>query len=111
MTGQLLGHYRVLEKIGSGGMGEVYLARDDRLGRSVAIKVLKSSLACDRDRLRRFEQEARAAAALNHPNIVAVYDFGVQDGTPYIVTESLEGETLRQRLYGGGLPLRQAADF
>lgn len=111
MTGEVLGHYRVLEKIGSGGMGEVYLARDDRLGRSVAIKVLKPSLACDRDRLRRFEQEARAAAALNHPNIVAVYDFGVQDGAPYIVTEALEGETLRQRLYGGALSLRQAADF
>jgi len=76
MIGQTLGHYRVLEEIGSGGMGEVYRACDDRLGREVALKVLKPSLANDRDRLRRFEQEARAAAALSHPNIVAVYDIG-----------------------------------
>jgi len=111
MTDQVLGHYRVLEKIGSGGMGEVYRARDDRLGRDVALKVLKSTLAHDQDRLHRFEQEARAAAALSHPNIVAVYDIGVHEGAPYIVTELLEGETLRQRLSSGPIPIRQAADY
>ena len=73
---QVWGHYRILETIGAGGMGEVYRARDDRLDRDVALKVLKSSLADDQDRLRRFEQEARAAAALSHPNIVAIYDIG-----------------------------------
>ncbi len=111
MTGQLLGHYRVLEKIGSGGMGEVYRATDDRLGRDVAIKILQASLATDSDRLRRFEQEARAAAALNHPNIVAVYDVGMHEGSPYIVSELLEGHTLRERLLRGPLSRRQAADF
>src|SRR5207249_8086182 len=111
MTGQLLGHYRVLEKIGSGGMGEVYRATDDRLGRDVAIKNRQASLATDSDRLRRFEQEARAAAALNHPNIVAVYDVGMHEGSPYIVSELLEGHTLRERLLRGLLSRRQAADF
>jgi serine/threonine protein kinase/Tol biopolymer transport system component len=111
MTGQVLGPYRVLENIGSGGTGEVYRAQDDRLGRAVAIKILKSSLAQERDRMRRFEQEARAAAALNHPNIVAVYDIGVHHGSPYIVTEYLEGQTLRHRLLDGYLPLRLVADY
>src|SRR5207249_2890654 len=97
MTGQLLGHYRVLEKIGSGGMGEVYRATDDRLGRDVAIKILQASLATDSDRLRRFEQEARAAAALNHPNIVAVYDVGMHEGSPYIVSEQLRGKSVDHR--------------
>ncbi len=80
MIDQILGHYRILEKIGSGGMGEVYRARDQRLGREVALKVLKPSLAGDADRLRRFEMEARAAATLNHQNIVAIYDIGAADG-------------------------------
>jgi eukaryotic-like serine/threonine-protein kinase len=111
MIGQLLGHYRVLEKIGSGGMGEVYRATDSRLGRDVAIKILQASLASDPDRLRRFEQEARAAAALNHPNIVAVYDVGMHEGSPYIVSELLEGHTLREHLLRGRLSRRQAADF
>src|SRR2546428_939745 len=111
MTGQLLGHYRVLEKIGSGGMGEVYRATDDRLGRDVAIKILQASLATDSDRLRRFEQEARAAAALNHPNIVAVYDIGVHHGSPYIVSEVLEGHTLRAPLLPRPLHAPQATDF
>src|SRR5262249_41410815 len=96
--GKVLGHYRVVEKIGAGGMGEVYRASDQRLGRDVALKILKPSLADDQDRLRRFEQEARSAAALNHPNIVAIYDIGMHDGGPYIVSELLEGQTLRQRL-------------
>ncbi len=111
MTGQVLGHYRVQEKIGSGGMGEVYRASDDRLARDVALKLLKPSLAHDQDRLRRFEQEARAAAALNHPNIVAIYDIGFHEGAPYIVSELLEGQTLRQRLLAGPLPLRQTTDY
>ncbi len=92
-------------------MGEVYRASDDRLGRDVAIKVLKPALAQDRDRLRRFELEARSAALLNHPNIVAIYDIGMHDGAPYIVSELLRGKTLRQCLFTGPLPLRQAADY
>ena len=97
--------------LGAGGMGEVYRARDPRLGREVAIKVLAPGVA-DAERLRRFEQEARAAAALNHPNILAVYDIGQHDGAPYIVSELLEGETLRERLIAGGaLPLRKAIEY
>jgi len=111
MIGEVLGHYRVQEKVGSGGMGEVYRATDDRLGREVALKVLKPSLAQDQDRLRRFEQEARAAAALSHPNIVAIYDIGMCDGAPYIVSELLAGQTLRERLLEGMIPIRQVADY
>jgi Tol biopolymer transport system component len=111
MIGKILGHYRVLEKIGSGGMGEVYRASDQRLGRDVAVKILKPSIAHDQDRLRRFEQEARAAAALSHPNIVAIYDIGMHDGAPYIVSELLEGKTLRERLLEGPVPRRQAIDY
>ena len=92
-------------------MGEVYRASDQRLGRDVALKILKPSLALDQDRLRRFEQEARAAATLNHPNVVAVYDIGRHDGAPYIVSELLEGQTLRERLLVGPIPRRQALDF
>ena len=111
MIGQVLGHYRIVESIGAGGMGEVYRASDDRLGRDVAVKVLKSELTNDPDRLRRFEQEARAAAALNHPNIVAVFDIGIHNGAPYIVSELLQGKTLRQRMLEGAIPVRQANDF
>jgi serine/threonine protein kinase/Tol biopolymer transport system component len=111
MIGKILGHYRVLEKIGSGGMGEVYRASDQRLGRDVALKMLKPSLAHDQDRLRRFEQEARAAAALSHPNIVAIYDIGMHEGAPYIVSELLEGRTLRERLFEGPIQRRQAIDY
>ena len=96
--GTRLGPYEILSLIGAGGMGEVYRARDPRLGRDVAIKVLPAAFSADPDRLRRFEQEARAAAALNHPNILAVYDIGTYDGAPYIVSELLDGETLRERL-------------
>ncbi|HWX94808.1 MAG TPA: protein kinase [Terriglobales bacterium] len=111
MTGQLLGHYRVLEQIGAGGMGEVYRARDERLGRDVALKLVRPSSTNDADRLRRFEQEARAAAALNHPNIVAIYDIGVHDGMPFIVSELLEGNTLRERLAGSPLSVPEVADY
>ena len=111
MTGQILGHYRVHESIGSGGMGEVYRATDERLGREVALKLLKPTFAHDQDRLRRFEYEARAAAALNHPNIVAIYDIGVHDGASFIVSEFLQGSTLRRHLLDGPLPLRLVSDY
>src|SRR5438093_6722996 len=100
VTGTRLGPYEVLSPLGAGGMGEVYRARDARLGREIAIKVLPASFSQDPDRLRRFEQEARAAGLLNHPNITAVYDIGSYDGTPYVVQELLEGETLRSVLAG-----------
>ena len=111
MTGQVIGHYRIIEKIGSGAMGEVFRARDERLGRDVALKLIRPASSTNPDHLRRFELEARAAAALNHPNIVAVYDVGVNDGSPYIVCELLEGQTLRKRLADGALPVRLAIDY
>jgi eukaryotic-like serine/threonine-protein kinase len=111
MTTQVVGHYRILEKIGAGGMGEVFRARDERLGRDVALKFVNPACASDPDRLRRFDKEARAAAALNHPNIVAIYDTGIHEDAPYIVSELLEGQTLRTRLSAGPIPVRQAAEF
>ncbi len=110
-SGTKLGPYEVVAPIGAGGMGEVYRARDTRLGREVAIKILPASFASDPERLRRFEQEARAVAALNHPNILAVYDIGTHDGAPFLVTELLEGETLRQRLQEGPLASRKAIEI
>ena len=110
-SGAKLGPYEIQSSLGVGGMGEVYRARDTRLGREVAIKVLPQSFAGDADRLRRFEQEARAVAALNHPNILAVHDIGTQDGSPYIVSELLEGRTLREQLEEGALPVRKALDY
>jgi serine/threonine protein kinase/WD40 repeat protein len=111
MTGQLVGHYRVLEKIGAGGMGEVFRARDERLARDVALKLIRPASSDNPDHLRRFEQEARAAAALNHPNILAIYDVGFEGAMPYIVSELLEGKNLRQRLCEGPIPIRAAADY
>jgi len=111
MSGTRLGEYEVKSLLGSGGMGEVYRARDARLGRDVAIKVLPSSLSSDTDRLRRFEQEARAAAALNHPNILAVFQMGTYEGAPYLVSELLEGETLREQIKRGRLSIRKAIDY
>ena len=110
-AGTRLGPYEILSPLGAGGMGEVYRARDERLKRDVAVKVLPASFSADADRLRRFEQEAQTAGGLNHPNITAVYDLGSHDGAPYIVTELLEGETLRARLSGGALPVRKATDY
>jgi serine/threonine protein kinase len=110
-SGTHLGPYEVLALIGAGGMGEVYRAKDSRLGRDVAIKVLPSSFSADPDRLRRFEQEARAAGALNHPNITAVYDIGTHEDAPYVVQELLEGETLRAAMAGAKLPPRKAIDY
>src|SRR5438094_10591806 len=97
-AGTQLGRYEIRSKIGAGGMGEVYRASDEKLNRDVAIKVLPTSLSQDADRLRRFEQEAQAAGSLNHPNILAVYDVGMHDGAPYVVSELLEGESLMDRL-------------
>src|SRR5687767_9610095 len=97
-AGHHLGPYEIVAPLGAGGMGEVYRARDSRLGRDVAVKVLPKHFANDPEYLDRFEQEARAAAALNHPNILAVYDIGQHDGVPFIVSELLEGQTLRGRL-------------
>jgi Tol biopolymer transport system component len=110
-AGSRLGPYEILAPLGAGGMGEVYRARDPRLGREVAIKVLPSSFSADADRLRRFEQEARAAGILNHPNLTAVLDIGEHEGAPYVVQELLEGETLRGVLAGGRLAARRAIDF
>src|SRR6187549_505573 len=109
--GVRLGPYEIVSALGAGGMGEVYKARDPRLGRDVAIKVLPSEFSADADRLRRFEQEARAAAALNHPNILAVHDIGQHDGAPYIVSELLEGQTLRDAFAHGALPVKKAVEY
>src|SRR5213596_3758759 len=92
-------------------MGEVYRARDEKLNRDVAIKILPAAFSEHPDRLRRFEQEAQASGALNHPNILAVYDVGTHEGAPYVVSELLEGETLRERLYGPFIPQRKAVDY
>jgi TolB-like protein len=111
MIGTRLGPYEIAALIGARGMGEVYRARDERIGRDVAIKVLPAELAADPDLLRRFEQEARAAGQLNHPNILALYDVGTHDGAPYLVTELLEGQSLRERLEGGPLPPRKVIEL
>jgi TolB-like protein/Tfp pilus assembly protein PilF len=105
-----LGPYEVVALLGAGGMGEVYRAQDTRLGRDVAVKVLPAQFAANPDRLRRFEQEGRAVAALSHPNILALYDVGTHEGSPFIVSELLEGETLRERLRSGGLTIRKAVE-
>src|SRR5271165_7179773 len=109
--GTKLGPYEILGLVGAGGMGEVYRAKDTRLGREVALKILPESFAREADRLRRFEQEARAVAALNHPNILAVFDIGQQDGSPFLVSELLEGETLRGALENGALPQRKTIEY
>ena len=110
-SGTKLGEYEVKSMLGSGGMGEVYRARDLRLGRDVAIKVLPPLFSADSERLRRFEQEARAAAALSHPNILAVFQMGTYEGAPYLVSELLEGETLREQIRRGHQSVRKAVDY
>jgi len=110
-AGTKLGRYEIRSKIGEGGMGEVYRARDEKLNRDVAIKVLPAAFSEDVDRLRRFEQEAQATGTLNHPNILAVYDVGLYEGALYVVSELLEGETLRERMAGAALPQRKAMDY
>jgi serine/threonine protein kinase len=110
-SGTKLGPYDIQSLLGAGGMGEVYRARDSRLDRIVAIKVLPTSYSADAERLQRFVQEARAAAALNHPNILSIFDIGEERGAPYIVSELLEGQTLRERIRGGPLSSRKAIDY
>ena len=110
-TSAKIGPYEIVGWLGAGGMGEVYRARDPRLGRDVAVKLIVQSVAGDSSRVHRFEQEARAAGQLNHPNVLAVYDIGVHDGAPYIVSELLEGQSLRSRLSEGPLPWRKVIDY
>jgi hypothetical protein len=110
LAGVRVGPYEVLGPLGAGGMGEVYRARDPRIGREVAIKVLPEAAAADPERLRRFEQEARAAGALSHPSVLTVFDVGLHEGAPYLVFELLEGETLRERLSSGDLTQRKAVE-
>jgi eukaryotic-like serine/threonine-protein kinase len=111
ISGTKLGPYEIQAALGAGGMGEVYRARDHRLGRDVAVKVLPATLSRDPDRLRRFEQEARATAALNHPNILAVHDVGTHEDSPFLVMELLAGDTLRQLIRSGSVPVRKATDY
>jgi TolB-like protein len=110
-AGARLGPYEILSPLGAGGMGEVYRAKDSRLSRDVAIKVLPPSVASDPDTLARFEREAKAVAALSHPNILSIFDFGAQEGISYAVMELLEGETLRGKLDAGPIPQRQTVDY
>src|SRR5256885_9729035 len=112
--GDTLGPYEILAQIGAGGMGEVWRARDQRIGRDVAIKVLPDAYAPGDERLSRFEQEARAAGALNHPGLVTIFDVGTMNGSPYIVMELLQGETLRDAIGeapSAPLPLRRTIDY
>jgi eukaryotic-like serine/threonine-protein kinase len=111
VSGRAVDSYRLVSRVGAGAMGEVYLAHDTKLDRPVALKFLSPAFAADHDRLRRFHQEARAASSLNHPHIVVVHDFGELDGRPYIVTEFIEGETLRHRLRQGPLPIRDVVEI
>src|ERR1700748_2176249 len=110
-TGSRFCPYEVVAQLGEGGMGEVYRAHDSRLGRDVALKVLHFDVAQSADRRTRFEREARAVAALNHPNIVALFDIGEQDGVVYFVSELVEGELLRDRIERGPLPVRELLDI
>ncbi|MDT4967335.1 MAG: eukaryotic-like serine/threonine-protein kinase, partial [Acidobacteriota bacterium] len=110
MTGLHMGHYELLNQIGKGGMGEVYLAQDTRLGRQVAIKLLPDRFTLETDRVRRFQQEARAASALNQPNILTIHEVGDVENRPYIATEFIDGQTLRQIMTGGGMKLHEALD-
>src|SRR6266545_3341463 len=104
-------NYRILSKLGAGGMGEVYLAEDRRLGRKVALKLLAEELTQNRDRLSRFDQEAQAASALNHPNILTIYEMGDEGGRHFIATEFIDGQTLRKRLGGPPLELTEVLDI
>src|SRR2546426_9845728 len=111
MIGALFNQYRVTASIGAGGMGEVFRARDTRLNRDVAVKVLPKDFASDADRLRRFGEEAKTLGALNHPNILTIHDAGVHEGAPDFVSELLEGKTLRGEADGGPLQDRKAKDY
>jgi serine/threonine protein kinase len=110
-SGTKLGSFVIVSRIGAGGMGEVWRAKDAKIGRDVAIKVLPAFLVADADRLQRFEQEARAAGTLNHPNLVTIYELGTHDGAPFIAMELLEGETLRDKLDRGAIPARKSIEY
>jgi len=109
--GARLGPYEIISPLGAGGMGEVYRAKDPRLKREVAVKVLSAEVLGDAERLKRFQREAEAISALNHPNILSVYDTGSENGTPYIVSELIEGESLRKFLQKGPVPIRKLLDI
>src|SRR5438093_1292967 len=106
-----LSHYRIVKQLGAGGMGEVYLAEDTRLKRKVALKLLPAEFTQDADRVRRFEQEAQAASALNHPNIITIYEIGQAQGAHYIATEFIDGSTLRQQMMNGKITLHAALEI
>jgi serine/threonine protein kinase len=111
VTPETVSHYRIISKLGAGGMGEVYLAEDLKLGRRVALKLLPAKFTQDKERVRRFEQEARAASKLSHPNILTIYEIGEADGVHFMATEFVEGETLRRRLSGRKLPVDEAIEI
>jgi eukaryotic-like serine/threonine-protein kinase len=110
-AGKVFGQYEIIEQVGAGGMGEVYLAKDARLNRQVAVKILPESIAADKDRVRRFEREAQAASALNHPNIITIFEIGETDNTHFIATEYIEGDTLRERFRGSPINLKSALEI
>src|SRR6266581_5512597 len=110
-AGTKLGRYEIRSKIGAGGMGEVYLAEDPRLHRKVALKILPADLASNQDRIRRFEQEAKAAAALNHPNIATIHEIGESDGVNFIAMEFIDGATLREKIHQEQTDLRKLLRF
>ena len=110
-AGTSISYYRIVSRLGAGGMGEVYLAEDTRLGRKVALKVLPPQFTKEADRIRRFEQEARSASALNHPNIITIFEVGRSGDTNFIVTEFIEGQTLREKIRTGALGLTEVVDI
>src|SRR6266498_1279427 len=107
----ILSHYRIVSKVGAGGMGEVYLAQDTKLDRKVALKILPADVAANRDRMERFVREAKAAAALNHPNIAHIYEIGESEGTHYIAMEFIDGETLREKIHRDRVPLSRLLKY